>query len=132
MAELINRDEDKSVYGMFIGGRWDFSAGRKAVEVINPTDETVVAWVQKGDSKVAEQVLAAAEATQPAWAATPPRERAAIMYRFAELIEADKEKIASLITAEQGKLLKVATSEVEATASFINYVPMCTLMISER
>lgn len=106
---------------MFLDGQWDYSAERPTVEVINPTNETIVAWVQKGNADDAEAALAAAEAAQPAWEATPPRERADIMYKFAELILADKEKIASLITSEQGKLLKVAHNEVEATASFIRY-----------
>lgn len=106
---------------MFLDGQWDYSAERPTVEVINPTNETIVAWVQKGNADDAEAALAAAEAAQPAWEATPPRERADIMYKFAELILADKEKIASLITSEQGKLLKVARNEVEATASFIRY-----------
>ena len=121
MVDLINKIENNSVYSMFLDGQWDYSAERPTVEVINPTDETIVAWVQRGNADDAEAALAAAEAAQPAWEATPPRERADIMYKFAKLILADKEKIASLITSEQGKLLKVARNEVEATASFIRY-----------
>ena len=121
MVDLINKTESKSVYSMFICGRWDYSSERPTVEVINPADETIVGWVQKGNANDAETALAAAEAAQPAWEAIPPRERADIMYKFGDLIVADKERIAALITSEQGKLLKVARHEVEATASFIRY-----------
>lgn len=106
---------------MFINGQWDYSANRPTVEVINPANEKLVAWVQKGNADDADRALAAAEDAQPGWEATPPRERADLMYTFADLIAADKEKIASLITSEQGKLLRVALAEVEATASFIRY-----------
>ena len=121
MIEVVKKIDGKPVYPMFIDSQWDYSDTRTTVAVINPADETIVAWVQKGTRNDADRALAAAERAQPAWAATPARDRADIMNEFAALIVADKERIASLITSEQGKLIKVARSEVEATASFIRY-----------
>ncbi len=112
---------DKNIYNMFMDGQWSFSDEREAVPVINPADESVVAYVQKGTERDAEAALAAAEKAQPAWASRPPRERAEILYRFTDLFMAHQEEIAGLITEEQGKLLSVALGEVAATASFIRY-----------
>ncbi|MDC7226487.1 MAG: aldehyde dehydrogenase family protein [Spirochaetales bacterium] len=121
MKKLIHKTDNKSVYSMFINGSWDYDPGRPIVEVINPADETITGWVQKADKNTAEKALAAAAAAQPAWQTVPPRERAEIMYRFADLIIADKKRLAAMITAEQGKLLRTAEDEVEGTASFIRF-----------
>jgi hypothetical protein len=68
----FTRKDDKKIYNMFIDGQWFFSDEREAVPVINPTDESVVAYVQKGTEEDAEAALVAAEKAQPEWAAMPP------------------------------------------------------------
>ncbi len=59
-----------------------------------------------------EQAIEAAAAAAPAWAATPPLQRARILFRFKELIEQHRDELAALITAEHGKVLPDARGEV--------------------
>ncbi|MEO8225661.1 MAG: aldehyde dehydrogenase family protein, partial [Gammaproteobacteria bacterium] len=59
-----------------------------------------------------EQAVEAAAAAAPAWAATPPLQRARVLLRFRELIEQHRDELAALITAEHGKVLADARGEV--------------------
>ena len=93
MIEVVKKIDGKPVYPMFIDSQWDYSDTRTTVAVINPADETIVAWVQKGTRNDADRALAAAERAQPAWAATPARDRADIMNEFAALIVASSERL---------------------------------------
>ncbi|GAB3480579.1 aldehyde dehydrogenase [Marinomonas epiphytica] len=108
-------------YEMYVNGQWIKSACGQTDTVINPTTEQVIASIQRGDQQDVEHIMSCAKAAQVAWRRRPSRERADIMRRFASLIRERKENLAKLLVAEQGKLLKVAMGEVEATSSFIEY-----------
>ena len=58
------------------------------------------------------EAIAAAAAAAPAWAATPPLQRARVLFRFKALIEREIDTLARLITAEHGKVLSDARGEV--------------------
>merc|ERR1719215_2071736 len=88
---------------------------------MNPTTDEVVAKVQKGDARDAEMALQAAAKAQKQWKKTPPRARAELLRAFCSEIRGAKEKLAKIITEEQGKLHKVALFEVEVCCSFIEY-----------
>jgi lactaldehyde dehydrogenase / glycolaldehyde dehydrogenase len=108
-------------YQLFINGQWRESVSGETAEVISPSSEVVVGTVQKGTEADALAVLKAAEAAQKHWRAVPARQRAEIMRNFAAQIRINKSRLAELLVQEQGKLLRVAEIEVEATASFIEY-----------
>lgn len=65
--------------------------------------------------------MEAAEKAQKEWKKVPARKRAELLYKFADEIKANADKLAELLVKEQGKLLKVAKMEVAVTASFIEY-----------
>ena len=67
------------------------------------------------------KALKSAEKAQKSWKKLPPRERADLLYKFADEIKANTDRLAELLVKEQGKLLKVAKFEVAVTASFIEY-----------
>ncbi|TXE07224.1 aldehyde dehydrogenase [Seonamhaeicola algicola] len=108
-------------YQLFINGEWKTSASGETIDIISPSTEEVVAKVQNGTAEEAIEALKAAEAAQKEWKKLPARTRADYMYALADEIDANNERLAVLLTKEQGKLLKVARFEVQVTASFIRY-----------
>ena len=108
-------------YQLFINGEWRTSTSGETIDIVNPSTEEVVARVQNGTAAEAIEALEAADKAQKEWKKLPARERAALLYKLADEIEANTEKLAVLLTKEQGKLLKVARFEVAVTASFIRY-----------
>ncbi len=108
-------------YQLFINGEWKTSTSGETIDILSPSTEEVVAKVQNGTAEEAIDALKAAEAAQKEWKKLPARERADLLYKFADEIEANTEHLATLLTKEQGKLLKVARFEVAVTASFIRY-----------
>ena len=67
------------------------------------------------------RAIEAARAAFPAWAARTAKERAAILRRWYELLMANQEDLATLMTAEQGKPLAEAKGEIAYAASFIEW-----------
>ena len=108
-------------YEMFIDGSWVTSTSGETIDIINPSTEEVYAKVQNGTVAEAVQALEAAEKAQKEWKKVPARKRAELLYKFADEIKANADKLAELLVKEQGKLLKVAKMEVAVTASFIEY-----------
>lgn len=108
-------------YQQYINGEWVKSAAGQSANVLNPSTEEIVGTVANGNEDDALKALKAAEAASKAWAATPARQRAEILYAFTAEIKANRERLAKLLCQEQGKLFKVAQFEVDVTASFIEY-----------
>lgn len=108
-------------YQLFINGEWRTSTSGETIDIISPSTEEVVAKVQNGTAEEAVEALKAAETAQKEWKKMPPRDRADLLYKLADEIDANNERLAVLLTKEQGKLLKVARFEVSVTGSFIRY-----------
>ncbi|MBV9162708.1 MAG: aldehyde dehydrogenase family protein [Pseudonocardiales bacterium] len=86
----------------FIGGQWVASRRGQRLLVINPATEQSIATVPEATGQDIESAVAAARAAFPAWAATPPHERAGHLRRLAVRLEARTDEIARTITAEMG------------------------------
>jgi len=80
--------------------------------VYNPATGQPRLRVAFASSAEAGRAVAAAAGAAPAWASTPPLQRARILFRFKELIERHRDALAALITAEHGKVLADARGEV--------------------
>ncbi|WP_393085268.1 aldehyde dehydrogenase family protein [Streptomyces sp. LN704] len=91
--------------GMYIDGVWRPAAGTGTIEVVNPTDEQVVGRVPAGTAEDVDAAVRAARAAFPAWAATPPAERAARLAALRDVLDARKDEIAETVTAELGSPL---------------------------
>jgi aldehyde dehydrogenase (NAD+) len=72
------------------------------IEVVNPATGAAIATVPDGTAADVDRAVAAATAAFPAWAATAPAERAAILQRISEGLQTRTEEIAATITAELG------------------------------
>lgn len=81
-------------------------------DVFNPATGEVTGRLALGSTADVDAAVAAAVAAFPSWAATPPHVRARVMFRFRDLIERNLDKLATVITAEHGKVLSDAKGEV--------------------
>jgi lactaldehyde dehydrogenase/glycolaldehyde dehydrogenase len=108
-----------TAYEMYIGGRW--IAGSKTIDVVNPaSEETIGTTPVASDQEVAAAVNSAKQA-QPAWGRRPAIERGALLRRWADLIDRDRERLATIITREEGKPLAEALGEVDLGNSWFRY-----------
>ncbi|MHA1134418.1 MAG: NAD-dependent succinate-semialdehyde dehydrogenase [Alphaproteobacteria bacterium] len=98
-----------------IDGNW---VGTPAHEVINPATGDCVGQVPSLGQAETRAGIEAAHAAFPAWSGMLAKERGAILRRWYELQRDHREELAQLMTAEQGKPLAEARSEVDYGASF--------------
>ncbi|MEV6417768.1 NAD-dependent succinate-semialdehyde dehydrogenase [Kribbella sp. NPDC051718] len=89
--------------------------------VYNPATEAVIAEVPNGTAADATAAVDAAAKAFPDWAATAPRVRAEVLRKAYELIIADTDNLAALITAENGKPEADARAEVAYSAEFFRW-----------
>jgi succinate-semialdehyde dehydrogenase/glutarate-semialdehyde dehydrogenase len=108
-------------YRHFINGQWVASSGKDFIEVENPATEEIIAQVPNGTADDAERALEAARAAQPGWEALPPVERGTLLRRLAQLILENRERLARLVVAEQGKPLAEARGEILYGAGFVEW-----------
>ena len=106
---------------LWIGGKWRKSSDNARFDVIDPATESKVASVASATSQDAMAALDAADAAFPAWAAKKPRERGEILRKAFELIIRDAERLAKLITIENGKALSDSRGEVAYAAEFFRW-----------
>ncbi|MGP3771227.1 aldehyde dehydrogenase family protein [Streptomyces sp. SDT5-1] len=88
--------------GMYIDGAWRPAGGGDTIAVVNPADEQVIGHVPAGTAEDVDAAVRAARAAFPAWAATPPAERAARIAALRDVLVARKDEIAETVTAELG------------------------------
>ena len=99
--------------GHYVGGRRVSAApGVDEAEVRDPASGELLRRVALADTRDVELAVRAAAAAAPAWASTPPLQRARVMFRFRPLLEQDREHLARLITIEHGKVLDDARGEI--------------------
>jgi len=104
----------------YIDGAWvDGSAGH--FDVRNPADGGKLADVANCSTRDAERAITAADKAWPAWRARTAKERAAILRRWNDLMLANAEDLAKLMTAEQGKPLAESKGEIAYGASFVEW-----------
>jgi RHH-type proline utilization regulon transcriptional repressor/proline dehydrogenase/delta 1-pyrroline-5-carboxylate dehydrogenase len=97
------------------------SAGEPA-NVLNPADHRdIVGQVQEATLADVESAIAQAHAFAPAWAATPPAERATLLERAADRLEQGMPRLLGLLTREAGKTYANAIAEVREAVDFLRY-----------
>jgi succinate-semialdehyde dehydrogenase/glutarate-semialdehyde dehydrogenase len=102
-----------------IDGEWVTSP--KTFSVTDPATGAEIARVPDLGAKDAARAVDAASRAFPDWSAKTAKERAAILKRWFDLMTAEAETLAQLMTAEQGKPLAEARAEVGYGASFIEW-----------
>ena len=105
----------------YIGGKWENANGGGTVDVLNPATREKIGTVPNMGAAETRRAIEAAHAAFPAWAAKTAKERAAILRRWYDLMLANQEDLATLMTAEQGKPLAESKGEIAYAASFIEW-----------
>ena len=103
----------------YLAGEW--VGGAATIDVTNPADDSVIGTVPKLGAAETRRAIEAAAVAQKLWAKKTARERAAILRKWFELMMANQEDLARLMTAEQGKPLAEARGEIAYGASFIEF-----------
>ncbi|XZG70665.1 NAD-dependent succinate-semialdehyde dehydrogenase [Chitinibacteraceae bacterium HSL-7] len=102
-----------------VDGVWHGSTRR--FDVSNPADGGVLAEVCSGDAELASVAVEAAARAQAGWAACSARDRARVMRRWFDLMMANQDELARILTLEQGKPLSESRNEIAYAAGFIDW-----------
>lgn len=105
----------------YIGGAWVSAANGCAMDVHNPADGERIGSVPGLSVDEARLAVKAASEAFDAWSSALPSERARKLRTWYELILAERDDLALLMTLEQGKPLADARGEIEYAASFIDW-----------
>ncbi|MDL2354651.1 MAG: NAD-dependent succinate-semialdehyde dehydrogenase [Pseudomonadota bacterium] len=105
----------------YIDGEWCDAHDASTITVTNPATGEAVGTVPHMGAAETARAIAAANAAWPAWRKTPAKERAAILRKWNDLMLANADDLALIMTAEQGKPLAEAKGEVVYAASFLEW-----------
>ncbi len=106
---------------LFIGGEWRPSSSGATMSVVDPATEGVIAEVADGEVEDGIAACDAASKAAPGWAATPPRERAELLRAAFERMLEQGERLAYIMSLENGKTLSDARGEVRYAAEFFRW-----------
>src|SRR6202011_6083971 len=106
---------------LWIGGKWRKSSDGGRFDVLDPATENKIASVASATVEDAKAAVDAASDAFAGWAGRKPRERAEILRKSYELIMRDAERLAKLITIENGKALSDSRGEVAYAAEFFRW-----------
>jgi len=115
------KDETLLRCNAYVDGAWTAAGSGSRFSVTNKATGEILAQVADFAAVDARRAIEAANAAWPAWRARTAKERAGLMRKWFELIMANQEDLARLMTAEQGKPLAETRGEVAYGASFIEW-----------
>ncbi|NBU24105.1 MAG: NAD-dependent succinate-semialdehyde dehydrogenase [Gammaproteobacteria bacterium] len=105
----------------YIDGAWRSAADGAVVLIRDPADGSAVGEVPVMGAAETRAAIEAAARALPAWSKRTAKDRAAILRRFADLMTANADDLAVIMTREQGKPLAEARGEVAYAASFLEW-----------
>jgi succinate-semialdehyde dehydrogenase / glutarate-semialdehyde dehydrogenase len=105
----------------FIDGQWSDSDDGQVFAVSNPVSGATLVEVARCGQAETRRAIAAAERAQKDWARRTAKERALLLRRLFDLMMANQEDLARILTAEQGKPLAEARGEIAYSANFIDW-----------
>jgi succinate-semialdehyde dehydrogenase / glutarate-semialdehyde dehydrogenase len=107
--------------GLFIGGEWSSAISGSTLDVYDPATGEVIKTIANGGVEDGAAAMDAAVNAAPAWAKTPPRERAEILRRAFDLIQERQDQVALLMTLEMGKPVAESKAEVKYGSEFLRW-----------
>jgi acyl-CoA reductase-like NAD-dependent aldehyde dehydrogenase len=107
-------------FTMLIGGK--LVAGASEMDVVNPATGAPFAKAPRADRVQLDQAVAAAKAAFPGWSKTPIAERRKVLHAIADVVAANTEELAQILTQEQGKPLAHSRFEAARTADAFRFV----------
>jgi malonate-semialdehyde dehydrogenase (acetylating)/methylmalonate-semialdehyde dehydrogenase len=106
---------------ILIGGCFTTSAAERHGEVFNPSTGKVQATVPFCTAEEIDKAVQAAAAALPAWSETPAVDRARVMFRFREKLQARFDELAAVVTREHGKTLAEAKAEMQRGIEMVEF-----------
>ncbi len=115
--------KDKKLFRQqcYVDGTWIDADGKETIKVNNPADDSVLGTMPKLGRAETRRAIEAANKAWPAWRAKTGKERAAILRRWYDLMIANADDLARVMTMEQGKPLAESKGEVVYSASFLEW-----------
>lgn len=110
------QDKTRSIY---IDGKWLDVNQEKTYAIYNPATLQKLTTVAYGGVTETEAAIEAAEKAFTSWSSLTGRERSKVLYRAAELMAQDADRLGKILTLEQGKPIKEAIGEVKGAAQFL-------------
>jgi len=105
----------------YIDGQWTDAASGATFTVANPATGEAIADVARVGAAETRQAIEAAERAMADWKAKPAKARAQILRKWYDLMMANQEDLAIIMTAEQGKVLAESRGEVAYGAAFMEW-----------
>jgi succinate-semialdehyde dehydrogenase/glutarate-semialdehyde dehydrogenase len=121
LASLKLKDRTLFRQQCYVDGRWHDADSGKTLAVTNPATAEVLGTVPNMGAAETRRAIEAANAAWPAWRAKTAKERSAVLRKWADLMMANQEDLAIIMTAEQGKPLTESRGEIVYAASFIEW-----------
>jgi succinate-semialdehyde dehydrogenase/glutarate-semialdehyde dehydrogenase len=121
MTTLSLHDSELFRQQAYIAGRWCEADNGKSFRVTNPATREMLAQVPDMGATETRRAIEAAKAAWPEWRHKPARERAGLLRKWHDLMMANLDDLATLMTAEQGKPLAESKGEISYAASFIEW-----------
>src|SRR5579863_7586256 len=115
------KDEKLFRQHCYIDGEWVDALSRATIKVTNPANGETLGTVPRMGAEETRRAIEAADRALPAWRARTAKERAQILRRWFDLMMANQDDLATLMTAEQGKPLAEAKGEIAYAAAFIEW-----------
>jgi len=105
----------------YVDGQWVDADDKSTIAVYNPADGQQIGTVPGMGAAETRRAIETAHAAWPAWRAKTAKERAALLRKWFDLMMANQEDLAVLMTVEQGKPLTESRGEIAYGASFIEW-----------
>jgi succinate-semialdehyde dehydrogenase/glutarate-semialdehyde dehydrogenase len=105
----------------YVAGQWIAADSGKTIDVTNPANGEKIGTIPECGSAETERAIVAADKAQRAWRDVPAKERATILRKLNDLMLANADDLALIMTTEQGKPLAEAKGEIGYAASFIEW-----------
>ncbi len=117
--ELKLQDPSLMQNGLFINGKW---LHRESIlNVSNPATGDIISSVAMASSQDTEQAIVVAEEAFKSWRTTTAKQRSKLLKQWFNLIIENRDDLALILTAEQGKILKEAKGEITYGANYIEW-----------
>lgn len=115
------KDPSLFIERSYIDGQWVSSSSNKTFNVTNPASDELIGTCPESTTDDLENAIQAASRALPSWRSLSGRERGRILRRFFDLLVENKEDLAKIVTAENGKARADAQGEVLFSASFFEW-----------
>ena len=121
-AQPLGAENAARRYQLFVNGKFTDSRSGKTFESVSPHDRSVVAVVAEGDKPDIDAAVAAARAAyEGVWSTTPPGERARLLLKIADLLEANSAELGRLETLDMGMPMVMSSAMGAVSADVFRY-----------